>query len=274
MESCLMNYFIINTELKDTCECNPKLFDEAPSIYEVVRVEKGMPLFLENHIERFYNSAVLLKEKIPVKENQIISRVKAVIDANQIQSGLIKFIYLNHPVAGSLFAVWVAPFFFPSAETYKKGVSVVSLKGNRINPNAKRSHQSVRAQADELIKSKKVYEVMLINDGVITEGSRSNLFFVENGILFTPHHNLVLEGITRGKIINLALDSGIDVLESEYTTEEMTGFEAAFITGTTPKVLPVNKIDRISFRIDHPVTLHLSKEYEKMILKYVKEFSW
>ena len=269
-----MNYFIINTELKDTCECNPQLFDEAPSIYEVVRIEKGIPLFLEDHIKRFYSSATLLKEKIPVNENQIFSRVKALIDANQIQSGLIKFIYLNHPVAGSLFATWVTPFFFPSVETYEMGVSLVSLKGNRINPNAKVSHQSVRAQADELIRSQKVYEVMLVNDGFITEGSRSNLFFVEDGILFTPHHGLVLEGITRGKIIDLALDSGIDIFESEYTTNEMAGFEAAFLTGTTPKVLPVNKIDQFTFRVDHPVTMHLSNEYEKLIRRYVEAFSW
>jgi hypothetical protein len=184
MESCLMKYFVLNTELKNSCECNPALFEEAPSLYEVIRVEDGIPLFLEDHIKRFFQSGKLYNKTVPVTERQIVSRIKALIEANGLVTGLIKFIYLNHPVAGNLFAAWVTPFFFPSNEMALHGVDTLTLSGERHKPNAKISHQTVRRQADEIIKTKGVYEVILVNgNGVVTEGSRSNLFFVKHGIL-------------------------------------------------------------------------------------------
>ncbi len=275
MESCLMKYFVLNTELKNSCECNPALFEEAPSLYEVIRVEDGIPLFLEDHIKRFFLSGKLYNKTVPVTERQIVSRIKALIEANGLVTGLIKFIYLNHPVAGNLFAAWVTPFFFPSNEMALHGVDTLTLSGERHKPNAKISHQTVRRQADEIIKTKGVYEVVLVNgNGVVTEGSRSNLFFVKHGILFTAHPKLILEGITRSKIVSLALNAGIDIFESEFKLDEIVDMEAAFITGTTPKVLPVRKIDARLFSVEHPVVKYLSESYNHLIRSYIDKFSW
>ncbi len=266
MERCLMGYYVLNDTLTKTCECNPNLFDEAPSIYEVIRVERGIPLFLDEHIQRFFRSARLWGKHLPVSGQQIRTRVKTVIESNGLKTGLIKFIFLNHPQAGAVFAAWVTPFYFPSEDTYKKGVKLVTHKGIRVNPNAKVSHQQIRAEADEIIREQKVYEVVLVNrKNIITEGSRSNLFFVMGGLLFTAHHGLVLEGITRTKITNLALDSGIDVVESEFYLNELPDFEAAFITGTTPKVLPIKQINQVGYNVEHPVVRHLMKRYEELI---------
>ncbi len=275
MESCLMSYYVLNTELKNSCDFNPVLFEDAPSVYEVIRIEKGVPLFLHDHIKRFFRSGKLNHVDIPVTEKQIISRVKAVVEANRMITGLIKFLFLDHPVAGPLFAAWVTPFFFPLEELYNKGIEMISLPGERVNPNAKVSHQTVRQKADELIDKSGVYEVMLVNsNGVITEGSRSNLFFVKGGILFSAHSSLILPGVTRDKIMELALDSGIDIFESEFKTAELSCMEAAFITGTTPKVMPVQKIDTYSFGIDHPVVKHLMKQYDKLVSDYIDKFRW
>ena len=275
MENCLMNYFVVNAELRNSCEFNPDFFEAAPAVYEVVRVQDGIPLFLEDHLKRFFNSAKIFGLNISVTKSQIKSRVKATIESNGLKQGLIKFIFLIHPEAGELFAAWVTPFFFPSAETYQKGIDVISLQGSRNSPNAKVSRQVVRQQADQLIKKQHIYEVMLVNnDGTITECSRSNIFFVKGGLLFTAYHKLVLEGITRGKIIDLAIKSGIDVLESRFYLPELSNFEAAFITGSTPKVLAIKKIDNHVFPVNNPVLQHLSKQYENLITDYQNKFRW
>lgn len=275
MENCLMNYFVVNAELRNSCEFNPDFFEAAPSIYEVIRVQERVPLFLEEHLKRFFNSATLLGVNISVTESQIKSRVKATIESNGLQQGLIKFIFLIHPEVGALFAAWVTPFFFPSDETYQKGIDVISFQGSRNSPNAKVSHQVVRQQADQLIKERNVYEVMLVNqEGTITEGSRSNLFFVKDSILFTAHNNLILEGVTRGKIIDLALKSGIDLFESEFKLSELSDFDSAFITGSTPKVLAIKKIDKQVFSVKNTVLQHLSKQYENLITDYQNKFNW
>jgi len=275
MENCLMNYFVVNAELRNSCEFNPDFFEAAPAIYEVIRVQEGIPLFFEEHLKRFFNSATLLGLNLSVTNSQVKSRVKATIESNGLQQGLIKFIFLIHPEVGALFAAWVTPFFFPSAETYQKGIDVISFQGSRNSPNAKVSHQKVRQQADQLIKERNVYEVMLVNqEGTITEGSRSNLFFVKDGILFTAHNNLILEGVTRGKIIDLAMKSGIDMFESEFKLSELSDFESAFITGSTPKVLAIKKVDNQVFSVKNPVIQHLTKQYENLITDYQNKFNW
>lgn len=275
MESCLMSYFVLNSELKDTCEFNPDLFENAPSIYEVIRIETGVPLFIQDHIARFYHSLSLSGFQCSLTEHQIRSRIKALIETNRIQTGLVKFLFTNHAVAGELFAAWVTPFFFLSTEVYQSGVSMMSYTGRRENPNVKLSRQTIREQSDRLIRNNDVYEIMLLNEqGVISEGSRSNLFFVCRGILYTPYHSLILKGVTRQKVIDLALASGIDVLESSFLLNEIGSFEAAFITGTTPKVLPVREIDAFSFEVSHPVIQHLSEKYNELIAEYVRNFNW
>ena len=45
METCLLNYFILNKELKSSCDFNPFLFKEGPAVYEVVRIIEQKPLF-------------------------------------------------------------------------------------------------------------------------------------------------------------------------------------------------------------------------------------
>ncbi len=274
MESCLMSYFILNSELKDTCEFNPDLFENTPSIYEVIRIESGVPLFIQDHIARFYHSLSLSGFQCSLTEHQIQSRIKALIETNRIQTGLVKFVLANHAVAGELFAAWVIPFFFLSTGTYQSGVRMMSHTGSRETPNVKLSHLAIREQADQLIRNNDVYEIMLLNEqGIISEGSRSNLFFVCRGMLYTPHHSLILKGVTRQKVIDLALASGIDVLESSFLLNEIDSFEAAFITGTTPKVLPVREIDTFSFEVSHPVIKHLSEKYNELIAEYVRNFN-
>jgi branched-subunit amino acid aminotransferase/4-amino-4-deoxychorismate lyase len=59
METGLLNYFVLNEELKDTCDFNPVILKNGRGIYEVFRVIDGTPLFLEEHIERFYHSVEL-----------------------------------------------------------------------------------------------------------------------------------------------------------------------------------------------------------------------
>ena len=151
------------------------------------------------------------------------------------------------------------------------------LYAERDNPLAKYGNLNVRQKADEIIKLKNVYEVVLINsNNIITEGSRSNIFFLKkkHGLLFTPHDNLVLNGVTRKKIFELAINSGIDIFESEFTINELEKFDSLFLTGTSPKVLPVSSVDNIKFDTGSYVLRFLQKEYDNLIVSYVNNFSW
>ncbi len=277
MESSLMNYFIINNELRSTCDFNPYFFKNYKSVYEVVRVEKGVPLFIEDHIERFYNSGKLAGININISENRILVKIKALIESNRLITGLIKFIYQDAGDKNGMFSAWITPFYFPSKEQYNKGVELSVMHAERDNPSAKYANLSVRQKADEMIKKKNVFEVVLINNkNVITEGSRSNIFLLKKDLdlLFTPHENLVLKGVTRKKIFELAVKHGIDIFESEYYLNELPVFDTVFLTGTSPKVLPVRKIDDFEFDTENYILRFLQQEYDNLIAFYINNFRW
>lgn len=256
------DYYIINGNTKPV-ERYQNQSDE-DGIYEVLRIEKGVPLFMEEHLDRFYKSASLAKKSIRFNNNEITGFIKVLISKNKVLTGNIlilckdnlKLFYINHK--------------YPESEWYEIGVICEILKAERKNPNVKIYQSSVRQQANALIKEKGLYEVLLTDQSDrITEGSRSNLFFIKNDELITPPSAKVLMGITRQKTILLAKKAGIPFSEQDVYVKNLAGFQALFITGTSPKILPVSQIGNMSFNPQHPLVKLLQNSYNKLVSDYI-----
>jgi D-alanine transaminase len=88
------------------------------------------------------------------------------------------------------------------------------------------------------------FEAIFIRDGMVTEGTHSNLFAVLEGELRThPDNNLILPGITRSVVLEIARDLGITVREEAIAADEIGQVDELFLTGTTTDVLPVTEVD-------------------------------
>jgi branched-chain amino acid aminotransferase len=125
-------------------------------------------------------------------------------------------------------------------------------------------------QADELMEKEGYYEVLLVDHkGKVTEGSRSNVFFVAGNLLITPPGKEVLLGITRQKTIQLAAQMNIPYIEKEVFFDDINTYDAVFITGTSPKILPLSHISGREFNAQNKVVQLLLQEYEKLIRQYV-----
>jgi len=112
---------------------------------------------------------------------------------------------------------------------------------------------------------------MLNASGHLTEGTISNIFFVKDEILCTPSVKCgILDGITRGIVINLAVKNGIKVKEGEFTPDELYLASEAFITNTTVEAMPVCRIDKKEFKVRNISKLLLT-EYRQEVNSYVKE---
>ncbi|RLD40166.1 MAG: hypothetical protein DRI89_12545 [Bacteroidetes bacterium] len=275
MESCLLNYFILNKEVKSTCDFNPFLFEQGNGVYEIVRITDQKPLFLEEHIERFFQSLKLAEIQSGLSSKQIRSRLKALIEINQLKNGNIRFQHLAHPQNDNLFFAWITPTFYPSENDFKTGVKLLSLIAERKNPNAKRDNLPVREQANKLIQQNDVFEVLLINkDGFVTEGSRSNIFFVEGEKIITPPISEVLPGVTRSKIIGIAKENKVVLIEYPVHFEDVGSFDSVFLSGTSIKILPVNQIDNLNFAPKNPVITKVQQLYAELSTHYLNGFSW
>lgn len=273
MAEAINSYFIINEERKGTELFNDNLTKDGKSLYEVIRVINGVPLFLENHLDRLYNSAKITNLIIGYGLEEINIVIRKLINYNDVHNGNVKIVF-NYKENGEFnnFLAYFINHSYPTIEQYENGVPVIFYHGERSNPNAKVINLSFREQVDREIKKNNVYEAILVDrDGNITEGSKSNIFMVQGNEVLTAPMEAVLPGITRQTIIDLCMELGIKVSEKKINFNNIQQIDGLFISGTSPKVLPINKINETNFRSSsNKVILSIMEAYNSNIENYVK----
>jgi len=275
MQNCLLTHFIFNKEIKSSCDFNQFALEKLHAVYETIRVVDGIPLFLEDHIYRFFTSLKLNNIKTNISERQIKSRLRALIEVNKLSIGNIRFQMVFTTEGNADFYAWVAAFFYPTKQQYKQGVVCILYAAERPNPNSKTALHQLRKDITTEINNKNVFEVLLYNKaGVITEGSRSNVFFVKDKSVYTSPAAEVLIGVTRSKILELCKSLNIQLREQQIKTEDIDNFDAAFLSGTSIKLLPIKSIDNNGFSVQNKIVELLTIEYEELIIKYLNNFSW
>ncbi len=233
-------------------------------IYEVIRIIRGVPLFIDDHLQRFTHSAWLLHLEIPISGHEISERLKRLIMVNGIKNGNICFSWCFRPCGR--FQAYFIPHHYPDQELVLKGVRCGLLYAERHDPNVKAVQASLRDMADKLMREEGWYEVILVKEGgLITEGSRSNLFFVMGKELITAPDEEILPGITRKKVIEIAGRKNIPFNYRLVTETELSQMQAVFISGTSPKVLPIASIGHMQFDPVNPVVRELVEAYDQEI---------
>jgi branched-chain amino acid aminotransferase len=240
------------------------------SVYEVVRVTDTVPVFIEDHYQRFENSVKsfgLHNYPVPDELKKIISDLCV---RNGIKSGNLRFeIYFDE--TSSLFALYQIPHFYPSVEMYNDGVKLVSFQIERPNPHIKQSvvNSEVRSRISDIQQKTEAYEIVLVNyRNEITEGSKSNIFFVSNRTIYSPPSEVILEGITRKRLLMLVQNYGIQFIEKPVSINKIKDFEGCFLTGTSPKILPVSIIDTVPFNPAHALILELINLFNLHVNEY------
>jgi branched-chain amino acid aminotransferase len=266
---CFNDWFVLNGNVFSSK--NFKLPKKAElAIYEVLRVIEGVPLFFEDHRERLFNSAKLKNVQKKLDEKAIISDINSLIKINGEINGNIRytiFFYENETLRYAHYS----KHEYPTAEMYKMGVKLKSLQIERPEPNIKTIHSKIKDKTDKILADKSMYEIALLNsEGSVTEGSRSNLFFLKGPKLYTAPDEQVLQGITRKHVIDIAKNANIELIKGNINFKGLTSFESAFITGTSPKILPIQSIDNFSFYPGNTIIKRISSLYEELINKYIE----
>ena len=264
--------FILNNYLKDACELPSYFNQNAIIIYEVVRLIDKKILFLEDHIQRFFDSFKLLTMKPDITEKEISDQLYMLIHSNKFTNANLKFqVQIDKQTFAQDFISFFIPHAYPTKNQYDNGVKVSMLKASRTNPNAKVQNVSLREMSDQIIHNENVYEVILINnDGFVTEGSRSNLFMIKNDEVKTSQLADILPGITRKYIIQICRELKINCIESQISQDEMLSMDAMFITGTSPKVLPINSIYDNHFDVNNYYLRTIMKKFDERIHNFLQ----
>src|SRR6056297_1170947 len=175
-------------------------------IYEVIRLMNGRLLFLDDHLERLRNSCAKADKKCPEKTT-LISHLRILISKVSISNGNIRLLVYEKEDKTHV-ACFFVPHFYPSNEDYRKGVLTRTFAFERPDPTVKRWNEKFRENISTYINQNKIYEAILLNArGELTEGSRSNLFFLDkNYRIYTAPEEMILPGITRKYVLQLCRD--------------------------------------------------------------------
>jgi len=268
----LGNTYVINGVSADVSDFNPDM--SADIYYEVVRLIDGKALFLKDHLERFQRSLAGSGLQFPGKE-VILENLSLLLRRNDLTVGNIRICLERTGEMSSRLLCYFIPYVYPEICMYLSGVQLVTYPHVRPNPGIKKWDNRFRVSVNQCIRDFGVYEALLVNARKqLTEGSRSNLFFLDADLrLITPPKEDILSGITRKYVLEICHRKGLEVVERPIHLNELEDMEACFISGTSPKILPVWQIDGYQFRVDHPQLRMIIDEFEGIIAHHLTSLS-
>lgn len=241
-------------------------------VYEVIRVIDGVPLFLEEHMDRLVKSSDMISMDIRPLSGSIASNIKKLIEINNKPAKNLKILAYKGDKSYIDYSIFFIQSNYPQPELYDKGIKAILFNALRENPNAKVQNSGLRERVNKALSESSAYEALLVNEsGEITEGSKSNVFFVKNNSLYTSPKQEVLLGVTRTRVIELARSLGIEIIEASIHKSFLEKCDGLFITGTSPKVLPISNVDEFNYESSKNETiLAIMKAYDSLIEDYIK----
>ena len=265
--------FLYNNSVIDVAELGRLLGNTNNVIYEVIRIINEVPLFLEDHYERMRNSFMILGESLNIDESSLSNQIKTLVKHNNLIDCNVKIIANNENSTQNI-VMYVSSSYYPNTIEILGGVKTGLLTWQRNNPNMKLVNSKYKEEAHRKMQELGAFEVLLVNnEGKITEGSRSNVFFVKNGIVYTSPSDFILKGVTRKYVLEACSRCGIEVVEKLIDANSLVEIEGLFLSGTSIKVLPVKSIENYYYNSgSHPLIIKIRDKYDFIIKEYLEKY--
>jgi branched-chain amino acid aminotransferase len=277
MNECSGKKFVLNGNLQPAEMFDKSLVYEGDSVYEVLRMVKGNPIFFPDHMERLETSVNLQKKPFLADISTIRKAIVSLTRSDKKREANLKIVF-NYNRGVNNFLVYFIDASYPTEIQYKTGVKGILFFAERKDPEAKVINHRLRSSIYHRLIHEGGYEAILVNEeNCITEGSRSNIFFLKGDTLVTAPDNLVLRGITRKHVLEICAEHGIQVDYASVNVSDIQNYDAVFMTGTSPMVLPFNCIDDKIFKVKFPLieklrTLYLDRA-EASVAQFRSELS-
>ena len=215
-------------------------------IFDFLKTINGKPIFLEDHLNRFYNSAKELNITVPYSKADLFKTISDLMEVNNLPDSGLKIILTGgFSPDGYLMAepnIIITQTAFKLNETsFDKGMRLITYNHQRQLANVKTIDYLQAIRLQPLVKQQMADDILYHHDGSVRECPRANFFIVKDKKISTPKTS-ILWGITRSKILNLKMN-GYQIVAEDFTLEEVKNADEAFITSSTKNVMPILNID-------------------------------
>lgn len=237
-------------------------------VYEVLRIEQGRPLFLADHLDRWRNSMNTLGRELPKWTDSFDALIGWLVACNTLPNCDMRIVA---SAEGCIQCGYVKTEY-PTPDMYANGVKVELLNAVREHPKLKIFHAGMRSQASRQQADKGAYESLLVNnDGLITEGSRSNVYFITaGGVIVTASDADVLGGIMRKHVIELCEANGIEIRFGLVGPADVKNYDTAFLSSTPMRILPISEVEGRSLNVNNKTLRLLMEAMEDLVQKQIK----
>ncbi len=278
----------VNGKICPRSEAMVSVFDAGfllgDGVWESFRLHEGKLVFIEDHMDRLFRGASQISLDPGKSRNQIMEEIHRVISANQMHDQVHLRLIISRGLKPTPYQ---APWVISSSPTiviipeYKKanprraveGIKLVSVGVRRGGPeiqdpsiNSLSKHNCIAACIEAADKGGEE-GLMMDPHGFVSTCNSTHFFMAKGGEVWTSSGEYCLEGITRGKVLELCNSNGIPYSERNFTFEDVNSAEEAFVTGTFAGLTPVVSFDGgpVGDGNRGPICEHLQNLYQELV---------
>ena len=223
----------------------------------------GTAIFrLQEHTDRLFNSAKILRMQMPFSKDEVNEAQRAVVRENGLKSCYLRPLVwigsekLGVSPKGNRIHVMVAAWAWGAylgEEGLQRGIRVKTSSYTRHHVNITMTQaKAVSNYSNSILANMEATEdgydeaLLLDASGFVSEGAGENIFVVKDGRIYTPDLSAgALNGITRNTVLHIAADLGLEIVQKRITRDEIYIADEAFFTGTAAEVTPIRELDRV-----------------------------
>lgn len=240
-------------------------------IFDYFKVVDGRQIFIEDHFNRFYNSAKEMHLDVRLNRDDLRKAVDELMQRNDMPDSGIKLLLTGgysedgYKMGKPNLVILQYPLDFKENNRRETGLKLSAVDHQRQLPSIKTIDYLMAVRLHPFMKENGFDDVLYHNNGTITECPRANFWIVSGKEILTAANN-ILRGITRSKVLDFKV-GGYTIVERDFTLDELANAQEAFITSTTQYAYPVTEIDGkvIGDGKIGPVTKHIKKVLLELI---------
>ena len=248
-------------------------------IFETIRVYAGKPFMLDAHLNRMANGCFVISLPMPDHE-QIRRWVREALDANSLSDAYLRITVTRGPTGGVWYdfdqacptvVILCKPYAQPD---YGNGLilRLSTFRSDEQSPLTGIKHTGLlwKIMARREARQAGVNDAIMLNTkSHVAEATSANAFWARDGVLYTPSLDCgILAGVTRGIVLEIAREQGIEAVEGHFAFEELLAAEEAFLTSSTWELAPIRSIDDMTFaEAPGEVTRLLTELYRDRVMR-------
>lgn len=219
------------------------------SLFDFFRVLEQQPVFLDDHLERFQNSARRMNLPLPYSTKELTAMIYQLIEQNQCDNtGMVLLLTGGTALDGFTpsqpnLVMFLRPLPNYPSSYYDDGIKLITHHYTREFPRIKSTNYAMGVQLHAEMKEAGAVDILYHDGEHVTETTRSSVFIRRDNLLLTPEKD-VLEGVTRNHVLRVVDEEDMIMMGLRHVEiGEVYTADEVFITSSTKEVMPVTQID-------------------------------